>query len=127
MKKVLVDTNVLIDYSKGYSDNLKDLFLLREKSEVELFVNTVIVAEFFTDINLEKKEKYIIAREYIQLFRSLPMSASTGYIAGELLRKKRVLHLGDALIAAHCLEGKLYLATENGKHFRKVPRLLILS
>ena len=44
-------------------------------------------------------------------------------IAGELLRNNSTVAIGDALIAATCLENKLELMTNNQKDFRKVKNL----
>ena len=46
MNKLFIDTDVLIDFSHGKSHLLENI--LKEK-QTELFLNPVIIAEFFTD------------------------------------------------------------------------------
>jgi len=57
MKKILVDTNVLIDYTNGCSQKLEFLIEDQKNGKVNLYVNPVIVAEFFTDRNLKNKNE----------------------------------------------------------------------
>lgn len=58
---------------------------------------------------------------------AIPINASTGELAGELLAKYARSHgvqMGDALIAASALESGSDLATFNARHFPGVPRLV---
>jgi len=56
MDKVLVDTNVLIDYSKGKDASLGRLLEKQKQVKVELFVNPIVVTEFLTDKNCQKPD-----------------------------------------------------------------------
>jgi predicted nucleic acid-binding protein len=123
MLKVLVDTDVLIDYSKGYSGTLEELFNSQAKSQAELFINPVIIAEFYTDKKLKNKHRREKAAEFLRFFKIANISGKVGSLAGELLRENRVSFLGDALIAATAVTEKLKLATRNRKHFKNVPDL----
>lgn len=55
--KVFVDTNIIIDYTKGFGKELFDLLEKQEKKEVEIFINPIVVAEFFNDKNLKNNKK----------------------------------------------------------------------
>ena len=123
MIKVLVDTDVLIDYSKGYTGTLEELFEKQAKAQVELFINPVIIAEFYTDLKLKNKQRREKTEEFLRFFKTANISGKTGLLAGELLRGNRVLFLGDALIAATAVIEKLKLATRNKKHFKSVQNL----
>ena len=123
MDKVLVDTDILIDYSKGFSGLLQKLFELQKKQKVELFINPVITAEYFTDQNLAIKSKFNKAVKFLEFFRMVNINKEIGILAGRLSREKMVSYLGDSLIAATCLQGKLKLATRNKKHFKNVKDL----
>lgn len=123
MTQVLVDTDVLIDYSKGFDRFLGDLLKRQTAGEVELYVNPVIVAEFFTDQKLKDKKKQTEAEDFFNLFGFKEINKKMGQQVGELLREKRIGFLGDAVIAATCLVDSLALATKNKKHFKKVPQL----
>ena len=122
-KNLLVDTNILIDFSKGQSQ-LLGKYLTAE--EWQLAVNPVIVAEFVNDqwlVNPERKRK---AEEFIDLFAHVDLTKKIGFKTGELIRTGQADYLGDALIAATCLTGKMPLLTRNQKHFKKVKGLKLL-
>lgn len=122
-KNLLVDTNILIDFSKGHSRLLGEYLAAKEW---QLAINPVIVAEFVNDqwlINQERKRK---AEEFIDLFIHLDLTKKIGFKTGELIRTGQVGYLGDALIAASCLVGKMPLLTKNQRHFKKVKGLKLL-
>lgn len=124
LKTLLVDTNVLIDYSKGKNQLLGEYLVSKEW---QLAVNPVIVAEFVNDkqlINQEKKKK---AKEFIDLFSNIDLDKIIGFKTGELIRTNQVNYLGDALIAATCLIRKMALLTRNQKHFKNVKGLKLLN
>lgn len=123
MINILVDTDILIDYSKGHDKLLESLLEKQNNNELELWINPVIIAEFFNDIHLKNKDLFDNAVEFISLFRVAQISKKTGLLAGEILREEKTSFLGDALIAATCISEKLLLATGNKKHFSKIPGL----
>lgn len=123
MNEIFVDTDILIDYSKGYSQLLRNLLLDQEKGEVELFINPIVIAEFLTDRALVHEAKLRKAEEFLAFFSLKEITKQIGIVAGELLRKGMVDYLGDSMIAATCVVHKLHLATRNAKHFRKVHQI----
>lgn len=125
MIQILVDTDILIDYSKGHSRFLEALLTGQERGNMELFINPVVVAEFMTDRTLRDEKKHLQASEFLQLFSLKDVTKSVGFAAGKLLREGHVLFLGDAMIAATCVVNNFQLATRNIRHFNKVPSLLI--
>jgi predicted nucleic acid-binding protein len=54
--KIFVDTNIIIDFTKGYTKVLKTLFEKKIKGELELYINPIIVAEFLNDQSLKNKK-----------------------------------------------------------------------
>lgn len=123
MRSVFIDTDVLIDYSKGRSRLLEKLLDLQNEGKAELLVNPVVVAEYFTDRALDDKRKTELAEEFIGQFSVKEITKKMGLVAGELLRRKQALFLGDALVSASCLVDKLALVTRNRRHFAGVPGL----
>ncbi|OGM27054.1 hypothetical protein A3D00_05230 [Candidatus Woesebacteria bacterium RIFCSPHIGHO2_02_FULL_38_9] len=123
MDKIFVDTNILIDFSKGKSDLLKLLFREQKSGGVALYINPVVIAEYFTDERLASKEELEKAKNFINFFSLVYLSKKEGILTGELMRKKEVEFIGDALIASTCLINDFKLVTRNKKHFSKVPGL----
>lgn len=127
MTKILVDTDILIDYTKGYDLALRTLLEKQAKGKVTLFVNSVVLAEFFSNGSLSNRKKYDKAVEFFGLFGFVEINKKAGLLAGELLREKKANFLGDALISATCLLEGMSLASRNKKHFAKIPNLKILE
>lgn len=123
MKKLLVDTNILIDYSKNKGKLLEKY----NKEEWEMWINPVVVAEFLNDRWLISRTKQKKAENFIGLFKCLEINREEGVKTGELIRAGLVDSLGDALIAATCLTGKMPLLTRNQRHFKKVKGLRLLG
>ncbi|MBU1088261.1 PIN domain-containing protein [Patescibacteria group bacterium] len=123
MKKVLVGTDVIIDFTNGKNRILQDLLEEQKKEKVELYVNSVVLTEFFTSKGLEDKEKFRKAKELFSYFRLIEIGSKIAFKTAELLRKKEVDFLGDGYIAGTCLVKELRLITRNKRHFEKVKGL----
>jgi len=123
MKKIFVDTNIIIDYTKGFDKSLSNLFLLQKQNLVKIFVNSIVIAEFFNDKNLKNKEDLDRANRLFQFFTVLELTGKSGLLAGKLLRTDQVNFIADSLIAASCFDNKLELMTNNQKDFKKVRGL----
>ena len=123
MKKVFIDTDIIINFTKGFRDDLKELFDLQTKKKIELFTNPVVIAEFFTDNTLLVDKNLRLALKLFESFRALDIIKPIGLLGGELMRTKTVLFIADALIAATCLHYNLVLSTNNQKDFKKVKGL----
>jgi predicted nucleic acid-binding protein len=121
MEAILIDTDILIDYSKGKDELLKNLF---ENQKVELYVSAVSVTEFLTDQNIKSQKSEEKALSFLGLFKLAEVNKKVAVKAGELLREKKVDYLGDALIAGTCLTQNYKLASRNAKHFKKIQGLL---
>ena len=120
MVKVLVDSDILIDYSKGWGVDLEKVLT---NPAQEAYITPVNIAEFLNDKNLKSKNKYAQALEFLRSFLVEGADRSVGEKTGELLRSKQIDYLGDALIAAVCLEKDMQLMTRNVKHFKRVKGL----
>ena len=119
MAKILVDTDILIDFTKGHDDKLGRLL-----GKTELVLSPINVAEFLNNRELDSEAKKINAHDFLKLFNIVNMDREIGEKAGELLRLKKVEYLGDAIVAATCVVEKIELLTRNKRHFEKVPGLL---
>ncbi len=126
MLKLLIDTDVLIDFSKGKSELLKKLLNLSVESKAMLYTTPVNVAEFLNDVFLLKhKDRMLSALEYLGNFKIQPIDKKGGILAGQYLREGGIEFMADALIGGSCVAGGLKLVTRNRKHFNKIKDLEI--
>lgn len=123
MINIFVDTDIIIDFTHGNHSSLKRLLDLQRENKAELFVNPVVLAEFFTDQQLAEKKKLEKAYEFFHFFTVTEIQAKIGFLAGQLLREGITDYLGDAFIAATCITYAFQLATRNVKHFHDIPNL----
>jgi len=126
IKHILVDTDIIIDFSNAKNDILSDLFKKQNDKKVKLYTCPIVITEFFTDQKLKNKKLFDIAAELFKNFTSLPITNDIAYLAANVLREKQLPFLGDAYIAAICLNNNITLATRNQKHFANIPNLKII-
>ena len=120
MIKVSIDTDVLIDYSKG-KDTILDKLLSEKKTD--LYINPVVMAEFLADQNLVNKKKLDETLDFLSRFKMINIGKNIGIKTGEIMRKIPSLKWKDAMIAACCLVENCLLATRNRKYFNKIKGL----
>lgn len=129
MKKVVVDTNVLIDYVNGYAKWLDDL-LGSSRRNVELVLPTIVIAEYFTSTALEDKHEVIVADETFALFTKQDLNEEIAKVLGAILRRKtypKGAGLADLIIAATAIYLDAQLATRNKTDFSGIPDLIFFD
>ena len=122
MKRVLVDSNVLIDVLRGDPD-ARDC-VASELRHAELYGSVVTRAEILAGM-LPGEETQIGAQ--LMLIRWLNVDETVADRAAEFSRRHRKKHpgidLADYLIAATADLAGLRVLTRNVKHFPMFPRL----
>jgi predicted nucleic acid-binding protein len=119
MSSFLIDSDVIISYTKRHQDALE---LLRQLALLEdgplLAVSAVTVFEVLQ--GLRHPEKPLIRRLFSS-FRCLPITHPIAHAGAMLAREQRergaTVVMGDALIAATALLHDLVLVTANRRHF----------
>lgn len=127
MKKIFVDTDIVIDFSKQKNEILKSLLTSQIDRKVELYINPIIITEFFVGQNIHNKTQVEQAQKLFRKFNSIEIDIPTGYTAAKLIQDHQGLVLGDSLIAASCILHKLTLATRNLKHFQNITKLKLYT
>lgn len=125
MKRVVIDTNVLIDFANNHADWLRQIFKNRSL-DLEFILPTIVIAEYFTSTSLENEKEVRIADETFALFSKQDLTESIAKKLGELLRHKTYppgAGLADLIIAATTIHFQAELATRNHKDFAKIPNL----
>jgi predicted nucleic acid-binding protein len=116
MDKVLLDSDVIIEWLRGHEPFVSQVASLLERSS-ELFWTPVSVAEIYAGVR--KGEESRISKLFV-LMESLDVSMAHGKTAGEYLKaysKSHGVELGDALIAACSTTEALLLWTLNKTHY----------
>ena len=115
----LVDSNVLIDVSRGntaaikYVDGLPEPWVLSQVTAMELIVGA------------RDKRDLVTIDNSLSLYPVVPLSERIGARA-QLLKsyaKSHGLHVFDSLIAATAMENALTLITLNRKHYEMIEGL----
>lgn len=114
---VLVDSDVLIEVSRGRDQDILAKWEELARSEHRVLYSPVTAAELWAGARPREHEALS------NLFRALlcvPIDGETGRLAGDYLRDYRKSHsveLGDALIAATAVLNNAELWTRNRRHF----------
>ena len=114
---VLVDSDVLIDVSRGRDADVIARWLELSGSDAVVFYSPVSVAELWA--GALPREHAVLARLFAAL-RCAPIDAEAGRRAGEYLNQFRASHrieVADALIAAGAVGCGAELWTRNRKHY----------
>lgn len=121
MDKIVLDTDVLIDYAKGYAPWI-DVAL--ERDTMRLVLPTIVIAEFFASKTLDDPYQVEVANKTFALFDWQDLTDPIAKTLGALLRHK-TYSLGastaDLIIAATALFLHAPLATRNTEHFKSIP------
>lgn len=123
---VILDTSIFIEYQRTNSGIFTDLLLGARQGIYELFVPTIVIAEFWAGKSMEDTK---ISRKF-ELFFVAPKEVDlTGAIArkaGEIIRLNQARGF-DAIVAATSLDLGASLVTHNTKHFKKVKGLKLFQ
>lgn len=124
MEKIVFDTNVLIDISRGNVDVINKV---KKMSPSLVFISVITAGEFLNGAR-DKNELRLIQR-HIEQYSILHLNREISELFIELMNKYTLSHkpfVLDLLIAATCIHSNLPLYTTNVKDFRFIPGLRIL-
>lgn len=125
MRKVVVDTNILIDYANGFALWLTNI-LKAQSPTIQLVLPTIVIAEYFTSESLESEYEVKVADETFSYFLKQDLTEDIAKILGKILRRKTYppsADLADLIIAATTIHLDAKLATRNKADFAKIPDL----
>ncbi|MGA1121313.1 MAG: type II toxin-antitoxin system VapC family toxin [bacterium] len=119
-KRLLLDTDVLIDFLRGQPQAVQ----LLEDTDCEFHVSAVSVAELYGGVR-DGREREVLD-QLMGLLRTIEISTEIARQAGLWRREYGKSHgtgIIDALIAACADASQIPLATLNVKHFPMLPRV----
>lgn len=126
MKKIVLDTSIIIDYARGKDKTLIKLLKLQKEKKVELIVPSLVIFEFYSGLSLEKKSIFQKTESLFTKFKIVKIDEQIAKMAAKINRKKKLYQkIGavDLLIGITTIYYSAYLATKNTKDFKKIPGL----
>lgn len=121
-ERLLIDTDVLIEYLRGQSEAVEYL----EGLTSDLHISVISVAELFAGVRSDEEEKSL--KQLLLAFVILSVTEKTAQLGGLYRRDYGRSHgtgLADALIAATSEENGTDLVTSNQRHFPMVSRITV--
>jgi predicted nucleic acid-binding protein len=114
MKKVLIDTDILIDFLRG-KERARN-FLSRLLTETTFYCSAITVAEIYAGMREREREK---TKELIDSLNVVDVTREIAEKAGQYKRdeKRQILELADCIIAATAFIQDAILATGNLRHY----------
>ena len=120
--KVVVDTDICIDFFRTNSGLFPSLIKLQEEYEAELYFSSITIFELFSGSS-SKDEEDIIMGITLQV-KTIPFDFVLAKFAGELKRDRKLKPpLGDFIIGSTALYPTAKLGTRNKAHFLAIPNL----
>lgn len=120
-KAILLDTDVLVDFFRGYS---KAVAFVNANSS-RIILSSIVVAELYAGVKGDAEQATI--EKFVSLFRVIPLDVEIAKAGGLYKRdygKSHGVGLADAILAATAELGNAELKTLNIKHY---PMLKSLS
>lgn len=114
---VLVDSDILIEVSRGRNADVISKWLELSNSDVAVLYSPVSVAELWAGA---RPSEYSPLSNLFRTITCVPIDAEVGRQAGAYLRQYRRSHgveIADALIAACAAASNAELWTRNRKHY----------
>ena len=122
MKKVVVDTDIIIDCLRIENGVLQKLFELQKEKKIELYLSSISILELFAGKSSQKTSSKLL--RLIDLFRVIPLGQEMTQLGGELKRDHNLsIAIADLVIAATALSIRAQLATRNKRHYQAIPKL----
>lgn len=122
MEKILIDTDIIIDFLRGYHLRTKSVFSKIKNLEIKAYISLISVIELYAGIEEDNNQQEVSLKQLLSLLEILPIDFNLSRRAGSLRRKYR-RSIADSVIAAVSSYYKIKLFTFNLKHFQNIPEV----
>ena len=119
-KTMLVDTDVLIDFFRGYEKAISFI----EKFSSQIILSPIVVAELYAGV--KGANELSVLDNFVSHFRVVPITKDIAKAGGLYKRdfgKSHGVGLADAILAATVEKEKAELKTLNVKHYPMIRSL----
>ena len=121
MKKVLIDTDILVDHLRGVK-RAKEVILKVKERKIVGYLSAITEAELLSGKECKKLDKKREIEELVGLFIKININNKIAKKAGEFKRNYQV-PLIDSIIAATAFYQKAIIWTRNLKHYSKITEI----
>ena len=117
---MLVDTDVLIDFLRGYNKAISFI----EKYSSQIILSPIVIAELYAVVKGDNELE--VLDNFVSHFRIVPFTGTIAKLGGLYKRDYCASHgvgLADAILAATAENEKAELKTLNVKHYPMIKHL----
>lgn len=126
MRKVVVDTDIVIDYLRQPRKTTLFKKLTQDKT-LKVTLPAVCLTELYIGKSSAKPKEELSLKRAVSKTKLVPADKDISKRAGILIRNYSNLYLADALVAATSLEERAPLCTFNKAHFENISGLELLN
>lgn len=126
MKKIVIDTNIIIDYLRQPRKETLFKKITKDKN-LRILLPAVCLTELYVGKSAARTKEEARLKRAVSKTKLISADKSVSKRAGVLMRDYPNLYLGDALVAATALEEKAQLCTFNRAHFEGIDGLELFS
>jgi predicted nucleic acid-binding protein len=123
---ILIDSDVLIDVSRGVPEALNTLQRIEADDEPAISV----ITQMELIVGCRDLREFRSLEKFLEAFSIFTLNEAISNLAVDLLGQYRLSHgllLADSLIAASALVHEVPFVSKNAKHFRFIANLTLLS
>jgi predicted nucleic acid-binding protein len=125
MPELIVDTDILIDFSRGMAATAE--YLDQAATTMTLTISAITQMELI--VGCQDKRALRTIEQFLTRFQVLPLTPEITQKGVELLREYKLSHnllIPDGLIAATALTMGIPLLTKNQRDFRFIPEIVLV-
>lgn len=126
MKKIALDTNVVIDYLRQPRKDTLFKKIAKDRN-LRMLLPAVCLTELYVGKSAAEHKEEARLKRVVSKTKLISADKKISKRAGILMRDHPNLYLGDALVATTALEEKAPLCTFNRTHFEGIPDLGLFS
>lgn len=120
--KIVVDTSVIIDYTRANLGSFATLLNDSKLGNCDLYIPSVVITELWSGKETKGKKSEEKLEKILSLFKIINLDQKTAKLAGTISRDSGIFGF-DAIVAATAIELGAQVATSNTKHFLKIKNL----